>query len=66
MKTPERSHRRGISPVCRRRGARGQRNAKIARAFRAALPLSSRGGWVSRARHGGTVDRVYQRGFGRV
>ena len=27
-------------------------NAKVAGAFRAALPLSSRGGWVSRARHG--------------
>ena len=38
---------KGVSPVSRRRGARGQRNAKVAGAFRAALPLSSRGGWVS-------------------
>jgi hypothetical protein len=31
---------------------------KMAGAFRAVLPLSLRGGWVSRARDSGAVDRV--------
>jgi hypothetical protein len=62
MKTPERTTAEVFPRYLGGEVARGQRHAKMAGAFRAALPLSSRGGWVSRDGYGGAALRAILNG----